>query len=126
MLEKACELLAALGFTVAVDDALLVFIGNSVTERVKNETNQSEIPEGLEYLSAEMVVGEYLNLKKNSGELEGFDTEAAIKQIQEGDTNITFALGAGSSTPEQRLDSLINYLTNGRTREFIRYRRVVW
>ena len=126
MLEKACELLAALGFTVAVDDALLVFIGNSVTERVKNETNQSEIPEGLEYLSAEMVVGEYLNLKKNSGELEGFDTEAAIKQIQEGDTNLTFALGAGSSTPEQRLDNLINYLINGRTREFIRYRRVVW
>lgn len=126
MLEKARELLAALGFTVAVDDALLVFIGNSVTERVKNETNQSEIPEGLEYLSAEMVVGEYLNLKKNSGELEGFDTEAAIKQIQEGDTNITFALGAGSSTPEQRLDNLINYLINGRTREFIRYRRVVW
>lgn len=126
MLEKARELLAALGFTVAVDDALLVFIGNSVTERVKNETNQSEIPEGLEYLSAEMVVGEYLNLKKNSGELEGFDTEAAIKQIQEGDTNITFALGVGSSTPEQRLDNLINYLINGRTREFIRYRRVVW
>ena len=126
MLEKARELLAALGFTVAVDDALLVFIENSVTERVKNETNQSEIPEGLEYLSAEMVVGEYLNLKKNSGELEGFDTEAAIKQIQEGDTNITFALGAGSSTPEQRLDNLINYLINGRTREFIRYRRVVW
>ena len=126
MLEKARELLAALGFTVAVDDALLVFIENSVTERVKNETNQSEIPEGLEYLSAEMVVGEYLNLKKNSGELEGFDTEAAIKQIQEGDTNITFALGAGSSTPEQRLDNLINYLINGRTREFIRYRRVIW
>ena len=126
MLEKARELLAALGFTVAVDDALLVFIGNSVTERVLNETNQTTIPEGLEYLSAEMVVGEYLNLKKNSGELEGFDTEAAIKQIQEGDTNITFALGAGSSTPEQRLDNLINYLINGRTREFIRYRRVVW
>lgn len=126
MLEKARELLAALGYTVAVDDAMLVFIGNSVTERVKNETNQSEIPEGLEYLSAEMVVGEYLNLKKNSGELEGFDTEAAIKQIQEGDTNITFALGTGSSTPEQRLDNLINYLINGRTREFIRYRRVIW
>ena len=126
MLEKARELLAALGFTVAATDALLVYLVGSVTERVLNETNQTEIPEGLEYLSAEMVVGEYLNLKKNSGELDGFDTEAAIKQIQEGDTNITFALGAGSSTPEQRLDSLINYLTNGRTREFIRYRRVVW
>ena len=126
MLEKARELLAALGFTVATTDALLLYLVGSVTERVLNETNQTEIPEGLEYLSAEMVVGEYLNLKKNSGELDGFDTEAAIKQIQEGDTNITFALGAGSFTPEQRLDNLINYLANGRTREFIRYRRVVW
>ena len=128
MLEKACELLAALGFTVAVDDALLVFIGNSVTERVKNETNQTTIPEGLEYLAAEMVVGEYLNALKGSGQLnmDGIDLEAAVKQIQEGDTNIVFAIGAGSSTPEQRLDALIAYLITGRTREFIRYRRLLW
>lgn len=126
MLEKAVALLGALGFTVAADDPLLVFIGNSVTERVLNETNQTTIPEGLEYLAAEMVVGEYLNLKKNSGQLDGFDADAAIKQIQEGDTNIVFALGAGSSTPEQRLDNLIAYLISGRTHEFIRFRRLVW
>ena len=35
---------------------------------------------------------------------------AAVKQVQTGDTNITFAIGQGSMTPEQRLDSLIAYL----------------
>lgn len=128
MLEKAVTLLGALGLTVAADDPLLVFIGNSVTERVLNETNQTTIPEGLEYLAAEMVVGEYLNALKGSGQLnmDGIDLEAAVKQIQEGDTNIVFAIGAGSSTPEQRLDALIAYLITGRTREFIRYRRLLW
>ena len=58
--------------------------------------------------------------------IEGFDLDAAVKSIQEGDTNITFALGEGSSTPEQRLNSLIDYLINGRIGEIYRYRRVVW
>ena len=73
-----------------------------------------------------MAVGEYLNMKKWSGQLEGFDLDAAVKSIQEGDTNITFALGEGSSTPEQRLNSLIDYLINGRIGEIYRYRRLVW
>ena len=34
--------------------------------------------------------------------------------------------GEGSSTPEQRLNSLIDYLINGRIGEIYRYRRLVW
>lgn len=83
-------------------------------------------PGGLESLAVSMAVGEYLNMKKCSGQLEGFDLDAAVKSIQEGDTNITFALGEGSSTPEQRLNSLIDYLINGRIGEIYRYRRLVW
>lgn len=126
LLDDAVALLTALGVTVAADDPLLGFIVNSVTERVKNETNQQEIPEGLRFMAAEMVAGQWLNTMKGAGRLEGFDLDAAVKQIQEGDTNITFAVGDASASPEQRLDSLINYLMNGRTREFIRYRRMLW
>lgn len=128
MREQAVALLEALGLTVAADDALLGFIVSSVTERIKNETNQTAVPEGLTYVGAEMIAGEYLNALKGSGQLnmDGIDLEAAVKQIQEGDTNIVFAIGAGSSTPEQRLDALITYLITGRTREFIRYRRLLW
>ena len=67
-----------------------------------------------------------MKLKKDSGQLGEFDLDAAVKSIQEGDTNITYAIGDGNLTPEQRLDNLIEHLMNGRTREFIRYRRLIW
>ena len=119
-------MLTALGVTGAADDPLLDIVIRNVQYRVQNETNQSELPEGLVSVAVYMVVGEYLNMKKVSGQLDGFDLDAAIKQIQEGDTNTVFAIGDGSSTPEQRLDALISYLINGRTREFYRFRRLVW
>ena len=127
MREEVVSMLAALGVTGAADDPLLDIVIRNVQYRVQNETNQSELPEGLVSVAVYMAVGEYLNMKKCSGQLEGFDLDAAaVKSIQEGDTNITFALGEGSSTPEQRLNSLIDYLINGRIGEIYRYRRLVW
>lgn len=127
MRDKAVAMLTALGVAGAADDPLLDIALNNVQWRIKNLSNLSEIPEGLESLAVSMAVGEYLNMKKCSGQLEGFDLDAAaMKSIQEGDTNITFALGEGSSTPEQRLNSLIDYLINERIGEIYRYRRLVW
>ncbi len=129
MRDKAVAMLTALGVAGAADDPLLDMVLTNVQWRIKNLSNLSnlsEIPEGLESLAVSMAVGEYLNMKKCSGQLEGFDLDAAVKSIQEGDTNITFALGEGSSTPEQRLNSLIDYLINGRIGEIYRYRRLVW
>ena len=127
MRDKAVAMLTALGVAGAADDPLLDMVLTNVQCRIKNLSNLSEIPEGLESLAVSMAVGEYLNMKKCSGQLEGFDLDAAaVKSIQEGDTNITFALGEGSSTPEQRLNSLIDYLINGRIGEIYRYRRLVW
>ena len=128
MLDDVIALLDALNVAGAADDPLLPYMVNSVTERVKNETNQSELPEGLHYVAVELVVGDYLTFKKNAGQLEidGLDLEAAVKQIQEGDTNTVFAIGDGSQTPEQRLDTLIARLTHDRSREFIRFRRIQW
>ena len=119
-------MLTALGVTGAATDPLLDMVITNVQWRIKNLTNLREVPEGLESMAVFMAVGEYLNMKKVSGQLDGFDLDAAIKQIQEGDTNTVFAIGDGSSTPEQRLDALISYLINGRTREFYRFRRLVW
>ena len=126
MRDKAVAMLTALGVAGAADDPLLDMVLNNVQWRIMNKINCSTIPEGLEGVAVYMAVGEYLNMKKCSGQLEGFDLDAAVKSIQEGDTNITFALGEGSSTPEQRLNSLIDYLINGRIGEIYRYRRLVW
>ena len=126
MREQVIAMLTALGVTGAAEDPLLDMVIVNIQWRIKNLTNLQTIPEGLESMAVSMAAGEYLNMKKATGSLEGFDLEAAVKQIQEGDTNISFAIGDGSSTPEQRLNSLIDYLINGRIGEIYRYRRLVW
>lgn len=126
MRDDVVAMLTALGVTGADTDPLLDIFLMNVQQRIMNKINCSAIPEGLEGVAVYMAVGEYLNAKKATGQLTGFDLDAAVKSIQEGDTNITFALGEGSSTPEQRLNSLIDYLINGRIGEIYRYRRLVW
>lgn len=126
MRDQVISMLTALGVTGATTDPLLVILLQNVQQRILNKTNQSVIPEGLESVAVYMAVGEYLNMKKTVGQLTGFDLDAAIKQIQEGDTNTVFAIGEGSLTPEQRLNGLIDYLINGRSDELYRYRKLVW
>lgn len=126
MREDVVKMLAALGVTGADSDPLLDLVVSNVQQRILNLTNQSTIPEGAKSVAVYMAVGEYLNMKKAMGQLTGFDLEAAVKQIQEGDTNTVFAFGDGSMTPEQRLNGLIDYMINGRTRELYRFRKLVW
>lgn len=126
MRDQVISMLTALGVTGATTDPLLDILLHNVQQRILNKTNQSVIPEGLESVAVYMAVGEYLNMKKTVGQLTGFDLDAAIKQIQEGDTNTVFAIGEGSLTPEQRLNGLIDYLINGRSDELYRYRKLVW
>ena len=126
MRKEAAALLRALGVTGAGKDPMLDMVVDMVAQRIQNETNRTDIPEGLQSAAASMAAGEYLRWKKAAGQLEGFALEeAAVKQIQEGDTSISFAVGEGAQTPEQRLDALITSLT-GRQGEIYRYRRLVW
>lgn len=126
--EKALALLAAMGIEAPESDPLFRFIVDSVTESILNETNQDELPEGLVNLAAEMVAGKYLQALKASGseKLSAINLDAAVKQIEEGDTSVTFAVGEGSQTPEQRLDDLISRLCDGRRGEIYKYRRLLW
>lgn len=128
MLEEVKNLLAALGVSVPEGDSALRLICDSVAEQIKNETNQDAVPEGLHHAAVEMAAGKCLCWLRDAGQLEasGFDLDAAVKQIQEGDTSIAFAVGEGSATPEQRLAELIGHLVDGRRREFARYRRLEW
>ena len=110
------------------DDWLLGFCIQKVENSIKNECNVSSVPCGLKKVASQMVVGEFLFAKKGIGQLQGLeiDIDAAVKQIQEGDTNVTFAFGNGSMTPEQRLDMLIAYLMRNGKSQFVHYRRLRW
>lgn len=129
MLERIKERLQSLGYTVKdSDDIAINFAMQKVENTIKNDCNVSAIPDGLMHVAINMVVGEFLMSKKTfaPSDLLNFNLDSAIKQIQEGDTNISFAVGEGSKTDEQRLDSFINYLLNYGRDEFITYRRFRW
>lgn len=127
MLEDVTARLASFGYTVTESDAwVLGFIITKVEDHIKSECNVDAVPDGLYSIAVDMAVGEFLLNKKATGSLEGFDLTAAIKQIQEGDTSVTYAFGNGDSTPEQRLDALINYLINYGKGSFASYRTFKW
>ena len=129
MLERIKERLQSLGYTVKdSDDIAINFAMQKVENTIKNDCNVSAIPDGLTHVAINMVVGEFLMSKKTfaPSDLLNFNLDSAVKQIQEGDTNISFAVGEGSKTDEQRLDSFIDYLLNYGRDEFITYRRFRW
>mgnify|MGYP000907457020 CR=1 FL=1 len=127
MLEDVKERLASFNYTVTEADSwMLTFLIQKVENHILNVTNLSILPEGLNNVAVDMVVGEFLFNKKSMNDLAWFDLEAAVKQIQEGDTSITYAIGEGDLTPERRLDALIVYLMNHGKNELVSYRCIKW
>ncbi len=131
MLEDVKARLKSLGISVSsepnsADEVMLFFCITKVTNHINNQTNLSEIPQGLHEIAVDMVVGEFLYAKKSMGTLsvETLDFELIAKQVQDGDTNVTFAIDA-SSTPEAQFNSFIAYLQHNEV-DFTRYRVFVW
>lgn len=129
MKKQLRERLAAFGYEVQpADEALLVFALDKAVGSIKNDCNLADLPEGLQRIAVEWAAGEFLQAKKAFApdDLAGLDLEAAVKQIQAGDTTVVFAAGEGSQTPEQRLNGLINYLLSYGRSELSCYRRFRW
>jgi hypothetical protein len=129
MMNDVIQRLATFGYEVNdADEFALKFVIQKTENYIKNNCNILLIPEGLHQIAVDMVCGYFLNEKKavNIDSLKGFNLDSAIKSIQEGDTNITFAIGEGSKTPEQRLDTFINYLMTYGEKEFVTYRSMTW
>ncbi len=131
MLEDVKTRLKSLGVPISnepnnQDEILLNFSIVKVTNHINNHTNLSEIPLGLHEIAVDMVVGEFLYTKKSMGALaiETLDFELIAKQVQDGDTNVTFAVDA-NNTPEAQFNSFIAYLQHNEV-DFTRYRVMVW
>ena len=103
----------------------LSFIMLDVENRIKNSCNTTSIPEGLNCIAVDMICGQFLMNRKNSGRLElsNLDLSGAITSITEGDVSISFDAG---STDEQRFNQLINYLMTKGEGEFVCYRKLKW
>lgn len=129
MLEKLKERLKSFGYELQEEDEfVLTFSIQKVENTIKNDCNTITIPDGLINIAIDMAAGEFLTAKKTFApeSISGLDLEMAVKQIQEGDTNVVFTTGEGSLTAEQRLNAFLNYLlTYGRS-EFYCYRKIRW
>ena len=126
-LEDMVNRLDQLGYVASEDDeAAIEFEITKTINYVKNYCNITEIPEILDYRIIEKVCSSFLFYKKNSGSLEGFNYDAVIKQIKEGDTTIQYAVGQGEDTPENRFDSFVKQLERGFDKWITPHRRLRW
>lgn len=131
MLEQVKVRLQKLGISLSseptsTDGYLIDFAVNKTINHINNQTNLSEVPQGLEHVAIDMAVGEFLFAKKSMGllELSSLDFDAVAKQVQDGDTNVTYAVNE-NTTPEGRFSAFINYLQHNEV-DFVRYRVMLW
>ena len=123
------QLLFAMGYTTQQTDGwLLNYCGEKVIERIKNACNVSEVPEGLHYTAVALMAAEFLTFKIGAGSTAGLNNlnfEPVVKQLQEGDTNIVYAVDVNSSDSAQML-GLLNLLKTTGEAQFVSYRRIQW
>lgn len=115
--------LESIGYVATESDAwMLSFSIQKVENDIKAECNTASIPDGLYFIAIDMICGEFLYSKKQSGNLAGFEVEQAIKAVQIGDTNVQF----GTSDSSSHFDMLITFLRMNGRGEFASYRKIRW
>ena len=125
--EDIINRLKQLGYTVTeVDYDQIDFDLNKTISYVMNYCNITRIPDILDPRIIDRTCGDFLFYKKNSGSLEGFNYDAVIKEIKEGDTTIKYAVGQGEDTPENRFDTFVKSLDRGFDKWITPHRRLRW
>lgn len=105
------------------DEGLLTFTTDAVENKIKNRINDTTIPAELLEVEIDMICGEFLKLKKSTGQLPEYEFQQIVASIKEGDTTVTFQNGV---SPEQQFDALVNSMSNGHEADIIRHRKLVW
>ena len=125
--EQIIKRLKMLGYVAtATDSDNIDYELDKTLNYVKNYCNITTIPEILDPRIIDRVCGDFLFYKKNSGSLEGFNYDAVIKSIKEGDTTLTYAVGQGEDTPENRFDAFVKSLDRGFDKWITPHRRLRW
>lgn len=124
--EMVLKRLVSFGYNLEEDDAwVLCFTMQKVENHINHSCNTTSIPVGLYDIAVDMVCGEFLLVKKQTGKLllENLDLDGAITQIHEGDVTIQFANGVSD---EEKFNSFLNYLLHNGEGDFVCYRKLKW
>lgn len=125
LIEMVLKRLESFGYVVTENDSwIIAFSMKKVENHIKNTCNVASIPEGLDEVFVDRVCGEVLFSLKQTGKLDNtFDLEQAVTKVKTGDTDVTFTT---EGTPEQRLNSLINYLIGKGEGDLTCHRKIRW
>ena len=124
--ESVLKRLDAFGYEATESDAWMIgFAIQKVESYIKNECYISEIPDDLFAIEVDMVCGEFLSSKYQSGQLviDGLDLDGAVSSIKTGDTSVNFDTNTSS---EGKFNSLIYNLMNNGKGELACFRRMQW
>ena len=128
--EQVISRLGQLGITIEENDRDVVQFELDLildyTVNYCNFSDRTEIPSILDKRIIDRVCSEYLMKQKNDGLLDGFNYDAFIKTIKEGDTQITFGNESDADTPENRFNSLVNYMQRGYDKWISQWRKLRW
>ena len=125
--DEVIDRLAMLGYTASEEDYPAIdYELNSVTNYTLNHCNISEIPEIVKPKLIDKVCSQFLYFKKNSGSLKDFNYDNVIKSIKEGDTTITYSVGQGEDTPENRFDAFVKKLEQSYDKWIAPHRSLRW
>lgn len=123
--ELVLKRLESFGYTAAKEDGwLMYYIGASVEQKIKNECNTAAIPGGLLYKAVDMVCGEFLYQKFNSGQadIEALDLEQMARTVKIGDVTVEY--GDNAVGNEAKFTALVDKLRE--LGDCLCYRRLRW
>lgn len=119
--------LKQLGYTATDDDhPAIQHEIELVTNYTLNHCNLIELPDIIKPKMVDRICSYFLYFKKNSGSLEGFNYDAVVKSIKEGDSTLTFAVGGSEDTPENRFDAFVKKLEQTYDKWINPHRRLRW
>ncbi len=126
-LQDIIERLGQLGYSATETDySQIEFEILKTNNYVLNYCNITTIPDILDPRIIDRVCADFLYYKKNSGSLKGFNYDAVVKEIKEGDTTVKYAVGQGEDTPENRFDTFVKSLERGFDKWITPHRRLRW
>lgn len=124
--EKVVERLVSFGYEPTDADAwMIAFTMQKAQNHVLNEINHQKIPDGLIEVFVDMVCGEFLMVKHQTGtlNLDSLDLDGMIQSVTEGDTTVSFSK---EGSDEAKLNGLLNWLVQGKGCDLLCYRKMRW
>ena len=122
--ESVLKRLDSFGFTPTENDIYVIgFSVQKIENSIKNDCNITEIPEGLECTSVDMICGEILDTLYRTGKLNlsSLDLNGAVASVSAGDTSVSF----DNNTSDVGKFNILLQLLCGRG-ELACYRAIKW